>query len=185
MSLLNTHLEETLEEWYSVRKGFIAEVKNIPPARFSFRPTLESRSALEMVQHVLENAITASEELLREDANMQRAPFNQLVTSYSASIALADNKEKLIDLLVEQYRDSDQRIRKKGELFMLQTVSLFDGKKRTRISILEQVINHEMYHRGQMALSARLLGIEPALTRELRLGPHSPIHRSPEKGLPG
>lgn len=174
MSLFNNHLEETLDEWYTVRKGFIAEVKNIPPARFSFRPTLESRSALEMVQHVLENAITAAEELLREDANMHRAPFDQIVTSYSPSIALADNKEKLIDLLVEQYRDADQRFRQKGELYMMQTVTLHDGKQRTRLSILEQGISHEMYHRGQMALSARLLGIEPALTRELRLGAPTP-----------
>lgn len=177
MSLFNNHLEETLDEWYTVRKGFIAEVKNIPPARFSFRPTLESRSALEMVQHVLENAITAAEILLREDATLHRTPFNQLVTSYAPSIALADNKEKLIDMLVEQYRDADQQFRQKGELYMLQAVTLHDGKQRSRLSIMEQGIGHEMYHRGQLALSARLLGIEPALTRELRLG-----NRAPEEG---
>ena len=170
MASFNTLLDEALDEWYTVRKGFIAEVKNIPAARISFRPTLESRSALELVQHVLENAIVTTEELTREDANLQRAPYEQLMNIYAPNIAHADTKEKAIDLLVEQFRDAEHRFHECGEVYMMQRVTLFNGKQKTRLSVLWQGIAHEMYHRGQIALAARLLGLEPALTRELRMG---------------
>ena len=35
-----------------------------------------------------------------------------------------------------------------------------------RLDILEEAIEHEMYHRGQLTVYARLLGLEPALSRE-------------------
>jgi len=174
MSLFNTLIDEVIDEWYTVRKGFIAEVKNIPPSRFTFRPTLESRSALEIVQHVLENGIMTTEELLKEETNYHRTSHDKLVSMYSNTVSPADTKEKLIDLLVQQFRDSEHRFKKSGELFMLQAVTMYDGTRKTRLSILNNTISHEMYHRGQLALAARLLGIEPAMTRELRMGGHIP-----------
>ena len=170
MAAIQSLLDELLDDWYYVRKGFIAEVKNIPPARFSFRPTLESRTAMELVQHILELGIMTTEELTRDDTNLHRLPSEQLVTMYGKSIAQADTKDALIDMLVEQYREGENLCRQKGELHFLQTVTLYGGKVRTRLSIMQAYIQHEMYHRGQLALSARLLGLEPALTRELRLG---------------
>ena len=179
MASHNSVLEELLDEWYNVRKGVIAEIKNIPPARLSFRPTLESRSAADFIHHILEYAVMTTEELTREETNLARVPYEQLVELYAPNISRADTKEKLLDLLVEQYRDAESRFKKVGEIYMLQTVGLFAGKVKTRLSLLQRCISHEMYHRGQLALVARLLGLEPALTRELRLaGVHRPLDDS-------
>ncbi|MDH7515383.1 MAG: DinB family protein [Bacteroidota bacterium] len=160
-----TLLEETLEYWYEVRKGLIKELQVIPASRIGFRATLETRSVCEILQHVLEVAIATVEELLREDTNFHRAPYPQLLHHYAPNISKADTQEKLVDLLVEQYKDATQRLRSAGSLFMMQFITKPDGTKGTRFAILTDAIAHEMYHRGQLTVYSRLLGLEPALTK--------------------
>jgi uncharacterized damage-inducible protein DinB len=49
-----------------------------------------------------------------------------------------------------------------------QGMTRFDGKQCTKLEMLNFVVAHEMYHRGQLTGYERLLGIEPALTRFFR-----------------
>ncbi|MFN2386233.1 MAG: DinB family protein [Thermoanaerobaculia bacterium] len=51
---------------------------------------------------------------------------------------------------------------------MLQFINRFDGQKGTRLAWMNHGIAHEEYHRGQLALYARLLGRTPALTRRIK-----------------
>jgi uncharacterized damage-inducible protein DinB len=44
----------------------------------------------------------------------------------------------------------------------------FDGKEMTKTAFMSFAIAHEMYHRGQLTVYERLLGIEPALTQRFR-----------------
>jgi uncharacterized damage-inducible protein DinB len=48
---------------------------------------------------------------------------------------------------------------------MLQTIRQFNGAPATRLSWMHHAIAHEEYHRGQLALYARLVGRVPALTK--------------------
>jgi uncharacterized damage-inducible protein DinB len=161
-----TLLDEILEDWYEIRRGLIKEIQNIPAARFnSFRATLETRSVMELVQHVLEVAIVLSEELLRDDTNFQRATFPQLIYIYAPNMARADTQEKLINLLIDQFKDADQRLREKGDLFMNQLVPSFSGTMTTRFSMLRYALQHETHHRGQLTIYERLLGLEPVATK--------------------
>ncbi len=50
---------------------------------------------------------------------------------------------------------------------MLQFIIQFSGEPATRLSWLHHGIAHEEYHRGQLALYARLLGKVPALTQKI------------------
>jgi uncharacterized damage-inducible protein DinB len=63
-----------------------------------------------------------------------------------------------------------QRIRAAGELHMLQNIRQFNGEPATRLSWMHHGIAHEEYHRGQLALFARLMGRVPALTRLIHGG---------------
>ncbi len=157
-------LHETLLKWYGVRRGFIHELSIIPPSRFSFRPTLEMRSVAEIVQHVLEYTIITVEELVRQDTNLHRASMAQLVNVYAPNVSRNDTQEKLTNLLVDQFRDADTRLRELGDLHMLQLITRLDGSRDTRFSLLQEAIQHEMYHRGQLTVYIRLLGIVPAAT---------------------
>ncbi len=49
-------------------------------------------------------------------------------------------------------------------------IERFDGLEGTRLTWLNHGIAQEMYHRGQLATYARLLDLEPALTKVIRGG---------------
>jgi uncharacterized damage-inducible protein DinB len=55
-----------------------------------------------------------------------------------------------------------------GDASFEQTMTRFDGKQCTKIEMLNFTVAHEMYHRGQLTVYERLLGIEPALTQFFR-----------------
>jgi uncharacterized damage-inducible protein DinB len=166
----STILEETLEAWQGVREGLIAEVRNIPASRFDFRPTPQSRSVAELVQHILEVAMMMTGELTRPDTDFHRAPWPKLLGLYARAAWRARTKPALLRLLTSQIRDGERRFRKAGELSLLQLITRFDGLPGTRLAWWNHGIAHEEYHRGQVAVYARLMGIEPALTRLIRGG---------------
>jgi uncharacterized damage-inducible protein DinB len=165
-----TILEETLEAWQGVREGLIAEVRNIPASRFDFRPTPQSRSVAELVQHILEVAMMMTGELTRPDTDFHRAPWPRLLGLYAKAAWRAKTKPALLRLLTSQIRDGERRFRKAGELSLLQLITRFDGLPGTRLAWWNHGIAHEEYHRGQVVVYARLMGIEPALTRQIRGG---------------
>jgi uncharacterized damage-inducible protein DinB len=165
-----TILEETLEAWQGVRDGLIAEVRNIPANRFDFRPTPQSRSVAELVRHILEVAMMMTGELTRPDTDFHRAPWDKLLALHAKPARAATTKPAFLRLLTSQITDGERRFRKAGELSLLQLITRFDGLPGTRLAWWNHGIAHEEYHRGQLALYARLLGIEPALTRLIRGG---------------
>ena len=169
--MINTNLlEEALEAWADARKGIIDELANIPSSRFDFRPTREVRSVKELAVHLLEVAMLMTGELTRPDTNFRRKPWPQLLRLYAKPAYAARTKGELVRLLRSQLRDGQSQFRKAGELHMLQLIERFDGELGTRLAWLHHGVAQEMYHRGQLTLYERLLGLEPALTRRIRGG---------------
>jgi uncharacterized damage-inducible protein DinB len=167
----NTNLlEEALEAWSGARTGFVEELANVPAKHFDFRPTPEVRSVKELAVHILEIAMMMTGELTRPDTDFRRKPWPQLLKLYAKPAYAARTKAQLIRLLRSQLRDARSRFRAAGELHMLQLIERFDGEKGTRLAWLHHGIDQEMYHRGQLTLYERLLGLEPALTRRIRGG---------------
>jgi uncharacterized damage-inducible protein DinB len=163
-----TILEEAIESWQDVRAGFIEEVRNIPGKYWDFRPTPEVRSVREIVVHILEIAMMMTGELTREDTNFRRAPWPKLLKIYAQPAYKAETRTDLLRLLKSQLAEGEKKFRAAGELHMLQQIIRFDGNKGTRMAWFWHGIDQEMYHRGQITVYARLLGIEPALTKKIR-----------------
>jgi uncharacterized damage-inducible protein DinB len=163
-------LEEALEAWEDARSGFIDELQNIPTRQFDFRPSPEVRSVRELAVHILEVAMMMTGELTRPDTNFLRKPWPHLLKLYATEAYRARTRAELLKLLRTQLREAEKRFRGAGEIHMLQLVRRFDGKPGTRLAWLHHGIAQEMYHRGQLTLYERLMGIEPALTRQIREG---------------
>lgn len=161
-------LDETLEAWEDARLGVIDEVRNIPASRFDWRPTPEVKSVRELVIHILEVAMMMTGELTAPDAGFNRVPFPTLIKRHGAPARSARTRGDLIKLLKSQLSDGQKKFHSAGELHMLQLVMRFDGEKGTRLAWLNHGIAQEMYHRGQLTLYARLLGLTPALTKRIR-----------------
>ena len=87
---------------------------------------------------------------------------------YAGPAYRAKTRGELLMLLRSQLSEGIKRFRAAGELHMLQHIARFDGNKGTRLAWLHHGIDQEMYHRGQITVYARLLGIEPALTKRIR-----------------
>lgn len=161
-------LEEALDAWTDARNGVIEEVENVPADRFDFRPTPEVRSVAEMVRHILEVSLMMVGELTRDDTDFRRLPWPRMLEAYAGDVQRLQTKDELLSALLGTLADGRERFASVGELHMLQLIERFDGEFGTRLAWLHHGIAQEMYHRGQLATYARLMGLEPALTRKIR-----------------
>jgi len=162
---LQSLLDEALETWTFTRDGVIQEVETIPADRFDWRPAPGFRTVAELVRHIIESALMAAGELTRPDGDFQRVPFPEFIREYASGVAAVVGKDALLALLRSSHREVEQRFRDAGELAVLQYIRRFDGVRGTRLAWLWHAVDHESYHRGQLALIVRTLGKVPALTR--------------------
>jgi uncharacterized damage-inducible protein DinB len=160
-----TILEEALEAWEYTRQGVIAELRNIPDKDVGFRPAKGARSVGELVRHIVESGLLMSGELSRPDGDFRRKSYEAFFREHAPGVGRLRAKRQLLEALRRTHRDGETALRKAGELHMVQFIRRFDGKMGTRFAWMQHGISHEEYHRGQLALYARLLGRVPALTR--------------------
>lgn len=158
-------LEEALEAWGYTRSGVIDELENIPADQFGFRPTPHSRTVAELAQHVIESALMASGELNRPDGSFQRCSYEQFIEEYAGTRAHTADKAVLVQLLRDTLDEARRAFGKTGQAGLLREIVQFNGEPATRLTWLNHAIAHEEYHRGQLALYARLMGRVPALTQ--------------------
>jgi uncharacterized damage-inducible protein DinB len=162
-----TLLGEALAAWEYTRAGVIAEAEAIATDAFGYRPTDASRSVAELVVHIVEAGEMAAGELARPDGDFTRQPYAAHVREHAGVLSADQPKEQLLELLRDSGSSGRARLGDGGEVAMLQLIRRFDGERGTRLAWLYHAIDHESYHRGQLALYARLMGQVPALTRQI------------------
>jgi uncharacterized damage-inducible protein DinB len=165
-----TPLEEALEAWRDTRAGTIAEAENLRSFEFHWKPRRESRTVAALLRHIMEVGMMAAGELSRRDTDFHRAPWPELLAMHSKPLAKAKNRRAILRILRTSMDDAERRLRRAGGREMKKKITRFDGLKGTKLAWLHHAIAHEEYHRGQLALYARLMGREPALTRLIRTG---------------
>lgn len=157
-------VEEICGQWQDVRNGLIKEVELIPGDQFEFRAAPETRSVIEMLHHVIEAERVLAGEMCRENTNFQRG-FPALIAEFASHVKEADTKEAVLELLRSSLGETTALVSQFGEANFDQIMTRFDGKQVRKSLMLSFVVAHEMYHRGQLTVYQRLLGIEPALTQ--------------------
>ena len=170
MKTYTTLLEEALEAWTDVRQGVIDELRNIPEKDVGFRPGPESRSVVELGQHIVQSGLLMSGELSRKDGDFRRKSYEALLREHGPGMDRLKTRKALLAALGRTRKEGEAALRRAGELHILQTIRRFDGKPGTRLAWMNHGIAHEEYHRGQLALYARLLGRIPALTQLIQGG---------------
>lgn len=166
----STLLEEALEAWEDVRRGVLEEARVIPDERYGWRPREESRTVSELLRHILESGLMGVGELAREDGDFTRQAFPDFVAEYAGDLPPGLSPEALRDHLRMAFAEGAATLRARGDLHMLQRIRRFDGLRGTRLAWFNHSVAHEMYHRGQLALYARQMGLVPALTRRIQGG---------------
>jgi uncharacterized damage-inducible protein DinB len=154
-------------QWQDVRSGLIKEVEQIPDEQFGFKPAPESRSVLELLHHIVESQRILSGEVCRENTNFQRG-FRALIADFVGNVKDATKKDSVIELLRSSMEETKTLILAFGDSNLEKPMTGFDGKQCTKLEMLNFTVAHEMYHRGQLTVYERLMGIEPALTQLFR-----------------
>ena len=72
-------VETLLGLWKNARSGFITEVERIPEDKLNFKPTSETRSVAELIQHVISAQKFFVGETCRPDTNLMRRPFGEII----------------------------------------------------------------------------------------------------------
>ncbi len=166
----STLLEEALVAWGYAREGVIREIENVPEGDIERTPAGAARTVGDLARHVLAYGRLMAGELSRPDADFQRLPHDRLMAEHAGDAASIRGKAELVEALRADHAEGERRLRAAGELLMLQYVRQFNGQPATRLSWMHHGIAHEEYHRGQIALTARLLGHVPALTKLIHGG---------------
>jgi uncharacterized damage-inducible protein DinB len=161
-------IDTLLARWKDVREGLIAEAGHIPAEHYPFCATPETRSVAAIIQHIIETQKVIVGEVCRPDTNLMRQPFPAAIQQYAPEVGSVSDKEGLLGLLNDSGKWADQIIRSFGEDALQQSMKRFDGVEMAKMNMLNFMISHEMYHRGQITVYERLLGIEPALTIRFR-----------------
>jgi uncharacterized damage-inducible protein DinB len=164
---LSSLLDEAVELWTFARDGVIAEAEVVPADRFDWRPTDKSRSVAELILHIVEAGLMGAGELTRADGDFLRVPYPEIVAEHVGDISNVSGRDALIDLLHTSFETGRSKFEEAGELAMLQSIRRFDGVRGTRLAWLYHMVDHESYHRGQLALYVRQLGRVPALTQAI------------------
>jgi uncharacterized damage-inducible protein DinB len=161
-------LEEAIESWEGARHGVIAELKNIPADEYGYRPVPDVRSVAEQAAHVLEVAQLMVAELCSPDTNLKRLPWPDLLRYHAAGVMDLRDRGELLHALQTTLETGVARFREVGEIHMLQTMERFDGVQGTKLAWFHHGIAQEEYHRAQITVYERMLGIVPALTHKIQ-----------------
>lgn len=166
MDITASLLDEALEAWRYAREGVIDEVRNLPEGALTTAPA-GARSVTDLVHHIAESGLVMAGELSRPDGNFERQSYPDHLTEYAGGMDRPTAKAALVALLERTYDEGRARLAAAGEVLLLQPIRQFNGVPARRLTWMHHGIGHEEYHRGQMALLARMLGHVPALTKRI------------------
>jgi uncharacterized damage-inducible protein DinB len=161
-----TLLDEMIVAWRYTRDGVIAEVENLPEEKFLERPRGLGRSALDLANHVIESGRLMAE-LSLPHADFQRRPYTDLLAEHLRAGDVTASKAEALAVLRSSFAEGEALLREAGMDRLMQPVRQFNGEDATRLVWMHHAVAHEEYHRGQIALFARLLGETPALTKAI------------------
>jgi uncharacterized damage-inducible protein DinB len=163
--MAKTLLEEALDGWRYAREGFVAELENIPAESCGFRPVPTVRTVAELARHIAESGAVMVGELTRPDGDFTRQSYPEHLKEYASDLDARQDKDALVALLRGGLETGIAKFREAGELRMLQLITQFNGEPATRLAWMSHGVAHEEYHRGQLCVYARQLGLVPALTK--------------------
>jgi uncharacterized damage-inducible protein DinB len=160
-------VEAIIASWKEVRTGLIEEADQIPADKFSFQAAPDTRTVLGLLQHLAESQKFLVGEACRPDTNLMRKSFAEQIKDYAPNVRDVNDKDGILSLLRATMDESEAKLLAAGDE-LRNTMKRFDRKEMTKLAFMSFAIAHEMYHRGQLTVYERLLGIEPALTQRFR-----------------
>ena len=160
-------LEDAIEALGFAREGTIAEARNIPDERWDYRPHPRARSVAELVRHMIEGTAMLVGEAADRAGDFQRRSPAEHVRAHAGDLADQTSPGELRAALEQSHAVDVGRIRAAGAEHMATPIRRFDGGEWLRVTYVFYAASHEDYHRGQLDLYARMMGLVPARTQQI------------------
>ncbi len=153
-----------------VRGNTIKMAEEIPAEKYGFQPTLETRSVGRLLSHIA--TVPFIQLYVQENKidNLAQVDFMALVKEMITVETAPRGKDEVIALLKHEGERFATYLEGLPEAFLAErVVTPFDpSPTKSRLELLMSAKEHEMHHRGQLALIQRMLGLVPHLTRAMQ-----------------
>ena len=153
----------------TVRKNTILIAQDIPEKDYGYRPSPESRSVAETLEHIA--VLSRADRFLHEEArapSLEGFDFGTLIEKSDVEEKRARSKDQIVDLLRAEGERWSEWVESLPEALLAEEVRMPGGASKSRFEMLLGTKEHEMHHRAQLTVIERLLGIVPHLTRNRR-----------------
>jgi uncharacterized damage-inducible protein DinB len=155
----------------TVRANTLQLVNEIPEDKLDFTPAEGTRSVRALLAHIAFVDEFANEFHRQGLTSLQALDFPGLMRKLAAEEAKPRDKAALTALLTERGDAFATWLESLGDDFLSEPIPMPPGQEpatQTRFEMIMGTKEHEMHHRGQLMLIARLIGQEPPLTRQRR-----------------
>jgi uncharacterized damage-inducible protein DinB len=164
--------KELARSFRTVRGNTLKIAEEIPEDKDSFRPTPESRSAKEILAHILaiseRNYLGHAVRQITTFVGVDYVAMTRELAEKSQQL-LKLSKTELLDLLRvdgEKWGEYLDRVTEEQLSVVVPFSPPAVPPAKSRFEILLAVKEHEMHHRAQLMVYQRLLGLVPHLTRD-------------------
>jgi uncharacterized damage-inducible protein DinB len=159
-------IEEAVSMWELYRQGLIDELANIPEETWEWSPAGGGRTVRELALHIVAAGKGFVEELLGEDTQFMRLRDPKVQQAMIEALGDPKSKDEVIALVRSNGADAFARLRENAERLGRAKMRTSSGEQ-SRLTGLWFAAAHEMYHRGQVTIYARSLGLVPAMTQRI------------------
>ncbi len=165
-----TLLDEAIESFGFARQGTISEAANIPDDKWDFRPHPDARSVSEIIHHMLQASLMLLGEAAHPQGDFTRRSPPEHVRAHAPDLQLTMSPVEMREALHTTHDAAVETLLAAGEDHMMTDIKRFDGGTWKRVTYVFYAASHEDYHRGQIAIYARTMGLVPALTQRIHGG---------------
>ena len=162
---------ELARAFRTVRGNTLQLVNEIPEDKLDFTPAEGTRSVRALLTHIAFGDDFSNQFHAKGLTSLAELDFPAFVQRQAAEEAKPRDKAQLVALLTERGDRFAAWLESLEDGFLAEAVPMPPGAEpptKTRLEMIMGVKEHEMHHRGQLMLIARLLGQEPPLTRQRR-----------------
>ncbi|HEX7808494.1 MAG TPA: DinB family protein [Thermoanaerobaculia bacterium] len=161
-----SNVEEAVRMWEMFRAGTISELENIPEDQFDYRAGDGARTVRDLALHILGAATGFVNELVSDEPAFMRLRDPNVQAALMKQFGDVSTKAELIELAKSTAASNAQRLRDNAAKIEAGTMPMGSGEQ-SRVSGVWFAASHEMYHRGQLTIYARGMGVVPAMTAKI------------------
>ena len=161
--------KELASSFRTVRKNTIQTAEDIPEDQYGFAPADGTKSVAQTLVHIALSPQLQMTIHVKEPRNsFEGFDFPAFVQRLAEEEAKDRTKAQVLELLQTEGERWSSFLEGVTEDFLAEPFGMPPGAtpaSKSRFEMLLSVKEHEMHHRGQLAVAQRLLGIVPHLTR--------------------